>query len=132
MTPEQAHFLLNDVYLPQIQSEFKTTRRLIEAIPADKGDYAPHPTSMPAFKLAKHIASSEVFFISGIANGAFDRANATIPQTVTTPLDLLVWYDEHFGKAMANLAATKDEDLVKNIPFAIFDLPAISYAGFMS
>jgi hypothetical protein len=36
MTSEQATFLLNDVYLPQIRNEHKTTRRVIEAVPADK------------------------------------------------------------------------------------------------
>jgi uncharacterized damage-inducible protein DinB len=131
MTPEQAHFLLNDVYLPQIKREFQTTRRLIEAIPADKGDYTPHETSMPAFKLAKHIASSEVFFISGVANGAFDPANAAIPKTVTTPLDLLVWYDEHFAKAVAKLEGMSGDDLAKDISFAIFNMPGVSFAGFM-
>jgi uncharacterized damage-inducible protein DinB len=131
MTPEQAHFLMHDVYLPQILNEQKVTRRLIEAIPAEKGDYTPHETSMPAFKLAKHIASSEIFFLSAIVNGVFDRAVATIPESVTTPLDLLVWYDEHFAAITAKLGAVSDEALVTNIPFAIFNLPGVSYAGFM-
>jgi hypothetical protein len=35
-TPEQATFLLNEIYLPQIRNEHKTTRRVIEAVPVGK------------------------------------------------------------------------------------------------
>jgi uncharacterized damage-inducible protein DinB len=131
MTPEQAHFLLNEVYIPQIENEHKTTRRVIEAVPADKGDFAPHPTSMPAWKLASHIASSEMFFMNGTANGSFDRADGAIPESVKTPAELVKWYDEAHHKAVAKLKAAKAEDLAKNVTFAVFTLPAIAYTGLM-
>ncbi len=66
MTPEQAHFLLTEVYLPQIRNEHKTTRRIIEAIPHDQIDYKPDPKAKSALELAKHLASSEIFFMSGV------------------------------------------------------------------
>src|SRR5215467_13178196 len=131
MTPEQAHFLLHEVYIPQIQNEQKTTRRVIESVPADRLDYTPDPKSMTAWKLASHIAASEIFFMSGTANGVFNREDATIPDSVKTPADLVKWYDESHAKALAKLAATKNEDLVKTVNFAIFNLPAITYAGLM-
>ena len=131
MTPEQAHFLLHDVYLPQLENEQKTTRRLIEAMPADQGHYTPHETSMPAMKLAKHIVSAEAFFLNGISTGNFDRAAGAIPESVTTPVELLVWYNEHFGAGMEKLKAMSDEDLAKPIQFAIFNLPAVRFAGFV-
>jgi uncharacterized damage-inducible protein DinB len=131
MTPEQAHFVMNEVYIPQIENEHKTTRRVIESVPADKGDYAPDPKSMTAWTLAKHIASSESFFMNGTANGAFDRADGAVPESVQTPADLVKWYDEIHAKAIAKLKAAKGEDLAKNITFAIFTLPAINYTGLM-
>ena len=69
--------------------------------------------------------------MSGVANGAFDRANAALPESVKTPADLVKWYDENHAKTVAKLAATSPEDLVKNISFAVFDLPAINYATLM-
>jgi uncharacterized damage-inducible protein DinB len=131
MTPEQAHFLLNEVYIPQIRNEQKTTSRIIGAVPADKLDYTPDPMSMTSWKLASHIASSEMFFMSGVANGAFDRANGAIPESVKTPADLVKWYDENHAKAVAKLAAMTPADMVKDITFAIFTLPAINYTGLM-
>jgi uncharacterized damage-inducible protein DinB len=131
MTQDQALFLLNEVYLPQIRDEHKTTRRLIEAIPADQCNYAPHATSMTAMKLASHIAGSECFFMHGAANGEFNRAAAAIPESVTTPAQLLAWYDENFAKAVAKLSKGTGDDLVRMVPFAIFNLPAIAYVGLM-
>jgi uncharacterized damage-inducible protein DinB len=131
MTPEQAHFLLNDVYLPQIRNEQKTTRRIIEAIPDNQLEYKPDPKAKGAMELAKHLASSEVFFIQGAASGAFNRDDAAIPDSVKTPAQLGKWYEEHVNKAVTNIAATKPQDLVKDINFAIFTLPAINYIGLM-
>lgn len=131
MTPEQATFLLHEVYLPQIRNEQTTTRRVIEAIPADKGDYKPDPKSKSAMDLARHIASAEVFFMSGIAKGQFNRADAAGAEHAKTPAQLAAWYDENFTKAIEKLAATKPDDLVKTISFAIFSYPAINFAGVM-
>jgi uncharacterized damage-inducible protein DinB len=131
MTPEQATFVMQEMYLPQIHHERKTTRRVIEAIPHDKCDHKPDDKAKSAMELAKHLASSEVFFMSGVANGVFNREDAAIPDSVKTPADLLKWYDEHFAKAASKLAATKPDDLVKPLDFAIFKMPAINYTGLM-
>jgi uncharacterized damage-inducible protein DinB len=131
MTPEQATFLLHEVYLPQIRNEHKTTRRVIESIPADKADYKPDPKSMGSMELAKHLASSEVFFMMGAAQGNFKRENAAMADSIKTPADVSAWYEDHATKASAALAAVSGADLCKNVHFAIFDLPAITYIGLM-
>lgn len=131
MTPDQATFLLKEVYLPQIHNEHPLTRKIIEAIPADKSDYKPDPKAKSAMELASHLAGSEVFFMMGSAGGEFKRENAAIPETVKTPAQLLAWYDEHFAKATAKLAACTPEALLKTISFAIFNFPAIAYVGLM-
>jgi uncharacterized damage-inducible protein DinB len=131
MTPEQANFLLQEVYLPQIHSEHKTTRTVIEAVPEGQTGYKPDEKSKTAMQLASHIAGSEIFFMHGASAGAFDRAAAAIPENVKTPADLSAWYVEAHKNIVAKLAATKGEDLIKNVPFAIFNLPAITYISLM-
>ena len=132
MTPEQATFLLNTIYLPQIQNEQKITRRVIQAIPADKTGWKPDPKAKAALELASHLAGSECFFMNGAANGKFDRGDGAVPDSIKTPEDLVAWYDENATKASARLAASKGEDLVRNIDFAgVFNMPAISYIGLM-
>jgi uncharacterized damage-inducible protein DinB len=133
MTSEQATFLLNAVSLPQIQNEQKTTRRVIEAVPADQSGYKPDPKSMSAFELASHIASTECYFMNGVASGSFDNAGGPIPESVKTPAQLLEWYDENFAKAAAQVAAMTPDQLVQMIDFhKVFNLPAVTYLSFMT
>lgn len=134
MNHEQAEFLLNHVYLPMIQNERTATRRVIEAVPAEKSSYKPDPKSMTAMELAWHIASSECFFINGVAKGKFEFGEGgKMPESIKTPADVLKWYDENIAKATAGLAALKGEDLTRNIDFlGVFNLPGIAYLGLMS
>ena len=61
MQPDQAYGLAQFL-LPNVEREHKTTRKVLAAVPADKGDYQPDPKSMSAFELAWHLASSEHMF----------------------------------------------------------------------
>lgn len=132
MTSDQAEFLLTQIYLPQIQHEQKTTRRVIEAVPADKSGYRPDPVSKTAFELAWHLASSECFFLNAVAAGKFDRGGS-MPENIKTPADILKWYDENSAKATAAVSALKGDALTKNIDFAgLFNFPAVAYLGLMS
>jgi uncharacterized damage-inducible protein DinB len=132
MTNEQAEFLLHQVYLPQIQNEHKTTKRVIAAVPADKCDWKPHPDSMGALELAWHIASADCFFINGVVAGKFERGGS-MPESIKTSQDVVNWFDENFAKASAALAGLKGDDLTRMIDFAgVFNFPAIVYVGLMS
>src|ERR1700732_3081638 len=104
MTPEQATFLLNEIYLPQIRQEQATTRRVIQAVPADQGAYKPDPKSMGALELAWHIASAEPFFMNGIVQGKFVPGGGSMPDSIKTPADVVKWYDENFATAVEQLA----------------------------
>jgi uncharacterized damage-inducible protein DinB len=133
VTNEQAEFLLNGVYLPQIQNERTATRRVIEAIPADKCEWKPDPKAKGALELAWHIASSECIFLNGVANGKFDFSGAAQPESIKTPADVLKWYDENIAKATAVVGSTSGEALARPIDFAgFFNFPAVVYVAFMS
>jgi uncharacterized damage-inducible protein DinB len=131
MTPEQAHFLLHEIYIPQIRQEHATTRRVIEAVPAERSDYKPDEKSMSAWQLACHIATTEMFFMSAVSNGVFNRADAALPEHIKTPAELSNWYAESHAKAVEILAAIPAADLIKNISFAIFNFPAVQYPAMM-
>jgi uncharacterized damage-inducible protein DinB len=131
MTPEQATFLLNEIYLPQLRNEQKLTRRVIESVPADQCAYKPDPKAKSAFELASHIAGSEMLFLHLAATGQFDRSTAAVPESVKTPEALCAWYDENYAKAVDKLTACSAEDLAKPATFAIFTMPAVAFAGFM-
>lgn len=131
MQPEQATFLLNFM-LPQIKNEHKLTRKVIEAVPVDKGEYKPDPRSMSALDLAWHIASSECFFMNGAANGEFKSGDGGKPENIRSSADVATWYGENFEKAVEQAARMSPEQLAKSIDFhGVFNFPAIVYLQLM-
>ena len=71
ITPDQAKFVLA-MALPTLKTEHQTTKRVIESIPLDKGDYRPDAVCKTALELAWHIVAAEQRFLSGICTGQFD------------------------------------------------------------
>ena len=67
MQPDQARFLL-DFLLPRLKSEQATTKKILSAVPPDKGDYKPHPKSMSALKLSRHIAVTKMWFLDAVTS----------------------------------------------------------------
>ena len=65
MNAEQAQGLLN-FFLPTLETEFTTTKRVIAAVPQATCEYKPDAKSKTGRELAWHIAAVEVFFLDGI------------------------------------------------------------------
>ncbi len=45
-----------EIFLPELEAEMVTTRKMLSLVPTDKFDYQPHSKSMTMVKLALHIA----------------------------------------------------------------------------
>jgi uncharacterized damage-inducible protein DinB len=133
LQPEQATFLLNVMALPSLKNEHAVTRKVIEAIPLDKGDYRPDPVAKTALELAWHIVAAEHRFMGGIADGVFDFTPNHRPETVRNSADIAKWYEDSFQKNLARLEAMSGEALVKVIDFrGMFQFPAVMYLTFSS
>ena len=48
LTPELVEFWLQDLLLGTLKNEHRTTKKILEAVPADKADYRPDPVSKTA------------------------------------------------------------------------------------
>lgn len=128
--PEQAAFLVG-LALPALKNEHRLTKRIIEAIPVDKGDYRPDPLSMSALDLAWHIASAERFFMSAVSTGAFDPNGARRPETVQNSADVAAWYTDSFQADFDKVAKLSPEQLAAIVDFrGMFQLPAVQYLQF--
>lgn len=127
MQPEQARFLL-DLMLPQLKQESATTRKVLAAVPADKGDYRPHPVSKSALELAWHLASSEYWFLDCIIQGRFSSEGGGMPEQIRTPADVTAWYEQNVPPLIERLAGLSDDELLRPIPFfGMVEWPAVSY-----
>ena len=131
ITPEQARFLLN-MNAAALRNEHQITKRVIEAIPAEKADYRPDAVSKTAVELAWHIVVTERRFLSSIGAGAFDLTPMPRPETLRTPADVLAWYEQEFSAHLHRLQQLTDEGLLKIMDFrGMFQLPAVLYLNFI-
>jgi uncharacterized damage-inducible protein DinB len=126
MTAEQIA-ALQQVALTSLENESRTTRRVIEAIPADKSGYKPDPVAMTSLDLAKHLAISEICILKGAINGEFDFSEK-VPDSVKTPADVAKWYGDASEKILAQLRAMSPDQLAKVVDFRGFmRMPAVLY-----
>ena len=127
ITPDQAKFLLA-LALPQIKMEHTTTKRVIEAIPLDKGDYRPDAVSKTALELAWHIVAAEQRFLSGVCTGQFDFTPINRGPEINNSAKIAAWSDETFNANVQQIEKLSGEQLTKMIDFrGLFQFPAVSY-----
>lgn len=127
LTPDQAKFILGAT-LPALMQEHDITRRVIAAIPLDKGDYRPDAVSKTALELAWHIVAAEKRFFSAVCAGAFDFTPINRPDSVRNSADIAAWFDQTFATSVENLQQLTGEQLVRMIDFrGLFQFPAVAF-----
>jgi hypothetical protein len=125
MQPEQATFLLQTI-LPKMEREHQLTRRIIESIPVDRGDYRPDEVSKSAFDLAWHIAASENRFLDGVASGVVDFTGPARPEPLHNSADVAAWYAEAFSRNFSRVKQLSGDALAKMLDFrGMFQMPAV-------
>ena len=86
-----------EILLIDYDGEISNTRRTIERLPDNLGDYRPHAKSMKLGKLAMHCARMPLFGLYIVEDEGMDMAASTRPQsdfTWTTTADALSALDE--------------------------------------
>ena len=99
-----------DEYLSEFESEMKNTRRMIERVPGDKGEWKPHPKSFALGHLAQLVAWIPGWIANAAAVTSLDIAAAprySFEKTET----LLKMFDENVQDAKAAIAKLTDKDL---------------------
>jgi uncharacterized damage-inducible protein DinB len=127
LAAEQAVFA-RDIALQNLRMEHPVTRRVIEAIPLDKGDYSPDAVTKSAVDLAWHIVGAEHRFLDAVVNGAFDFSNTGRPASLTTSAEIANWYAGAFEDDVRRIGALDAAALARMIDFrGIMALPAVSF-----
>ena len=119
MDPNQAKFL-TDYFVNQLESETKTTARVLAAVGNGNRDYRPDDKSRSAWDLATHIASSDVWFLDSILKGAFVfDANAEKQQVgqFKGVDDVVEFYNREVTARLQALRAMSPGDLAADVDF---------------
>lgn len=128
MSAEQATFLLHNVYMGTLKTESRTTKKILDAVPAEKCEYRPDSISKSAMELARHIAAADNRFVETVINGVFDTNPAMIPENVKTPTQIAAWYEQRYAKNYEALSKVTGEQLAKIVDFrGMFKLPAVMF-----
>ena len=100
---------ISDLLLTEFDEEVTKTRAMLERVPADKGDFAPHPKSMTLARLAPHVAELAGFGLSVLTQPGLDFSqNAYKPTPFESPAQLRRVFDEGAAKVRDALSATSD------------------------
>jgi uncharacterized damage-inducible protein DinB len=127
LTPELAEFWLQDLLLGTMKNESRTTKKILEAVPADKADYRPDPISKSAMELVRHIAVAEMRFLETTINAEFSTAGG-LPDSIKTPAEVADWYSDNYERNFAKLTQIKGDHLIKITDFrGVFKLPAVAF-----
>lgn len=127
MTGEQAVFLLQSVYLGPLKNESRITKKVLEAVPAEKVNYRPEPAARTANDLVRHIAAADNRFLEAAINGVFDISPGLLPETVKTPQEVAAWYEQRFAKNFDALTKATGDQLTKMVDFrGMFKRPAVT------
>jgi len=115
LSPEIAQ-AYRDLLLGKIESEFKTTARVIAAVPEAKKDYKPEPNSRSAWDLATHLAQSEVWFLNSIADADFAWTGDP-PKPADTVAGLAAWFEKNTTAAAQRVRGLSPQQLLKTASF---------------
>lgn len=100
---------ISEFLLPEFDVEMKTTRTMLERVPYDKKDFAPHAKSMTMEKLAPHVAELPGFGLTVLTTPELDfSAGPSRQRPPFEPAGLLKFFDEGAAKTRAALAALTD------------------------
>jgi uncharacterized damage-inducible protein DinB len=95
--------------LPEFDQEMASTRRLLERVPSDQGQWKPHPKSFALGHLAQLVSTMPGWLTRTVRGTEIDLAKSegySFQKTDT----LLEQFDQHVREARAALASAKDAD----------------------
>ena len=99
--------------LKEFDQEMATTRRVLERVPAAKGQWKPHPKSFALGHLAQLVSWMPGWIANTLRESALDLATA--PKYSFEPTDTLVrGFDANVQAAREALAASKEGDYTES------------------
>ena len=102
--------------LTELDQEMATTRRLLERVPSDKGQWKPHPKSFALGHLAQLVSWMPGWIANTVSHTELDLLTAPGYSFETTET-LLAGFDQNVRDARAALQSAQDADFA--VPWAL-------------
>ena len=102
--------------LPEFDEEMQVTRRLLERVPSDKGEWKPHPKSFALGHLAQLVSWMPGWIATTLRDTSLDLAGGP-RYSLETTTKLLEGFDASVAAARKALAAATDNDF--EVPWSL-------------
>lgn len=126
MTADQAK-AVGEVLGQQLQQEWMTTLKVIEAIPEANKHWKPEEKSRSAWELAVHLAETDVWFLDSVLHQKFD---ALAHCNASTVAELSAWYRAQMPAKLERVLALDGAHLAPVVAFYAFKMPNVQYLVF--
>lgn len=98
-----------DELLPEFDEEMRVTRRVLERVPSEKGEWKPHPKSFSLAHLAQLCSRMPGWITNILQDTSLDLAQGGQYTTEKTET-LLAGFDQAVSEARAAIGAARDSD----------------------
>ena len=98
--------------IPEFEHEASLTRKALERVPFDKGDWRPHEKSMPLRELATHVADIPSWVEMTLSQDVFEMEGPYELPQVDDVEGLLELFDRNVASAREALSKASGEDLM--------------------
>jgi uncharacterized damage-inducible protein DinB len=103
-----------ELLLPEYDNEIAITRRVLERVPDDRGEWKPHPKSFPMAHLAQLVSMLPDWVVKTMEQTELDIAPKDRPRgsaySIEKTSTLLAAFDKNAKAGRASLTKAKDED----------------------
>ncbi len=101
-----------EAFLAELKNEAIVTRKILEVVPLEKGEWRPHEKSMTLVHLASHVASLPEWAATVVNTSELDFATSEFkPFIPESKEDLLKHHDKCVASAETALMSMKEADL---------------------
>jgi uncharacterized damage-inducible protein DinB len=107
---------MSETLLPEFDQEMATTRKLLERVPSDRGQWKPHPKSFALGHLAQLVARMPGWLTNITRHTELNLADAPGYSFETTDT-LVAEFDKNVREAREALSSTNDADL--RVPWSL-------------
>lgn len=100
---------ISETLLPEFDQEMASTRRLLERVPTEKGEWKPHPKSFSLGHLTQLVSWMPGWITNTLTETELNLSGAS-PYSYEKTEDLLALFDKNVREAHAAIEASKDAD----------------------
>jgi uncharacterized damage-inducible protein DinB len=124
---------IKDLLLSEFDEEMKKTRTLLERVPADKKDFAPHTKSMTMGRLAPHVAELSGFGLTVLTTPGLDFGDGSYkPLAFESTEQLVRALDDGGAKVRHALQNMPDEAWKENWKLSYQGKPLFEGSRFLA